>query len=137
MDITILDRSVYFKGLLLLIRKDHKITDSEIQLMKHIGKILGFEPSFCDNAIQNILENKYILDETPIFSSKEIATLFIKDGLYLASSDNEVHPLEEEWLKDIVMKNDLDLEWYHQQKLKIENYKSSGGKLEVEKLFVG
>ena len=84
MDITILDRSFYFKGLLLLIRKDHKITDSEIELMKYIGKILGFEPSFCDNAIQNILENKYILDETPIFSTKEIATLFIKDGLYLA-----------------------------------------------------
>ena len=96
MKITVLDGSNYFKGLLLLIRKDHKITESEIQLMKRIGKTLGFEPKFCDNAIHEILENKYIVDVTPEFSTKEIAIKFIKDGLTLAFSDNEAHPSEEE-----------------------------------------
>ena len=84
MKIPLIDRSNYFRGLLLLIRKDRKVENPEIQLMKQIGKTLGFEPAFCENAITSILENKYILDETPIFSTKEIATLFIKDGLYLA-----------------------------------------------------
>ena len=81
MNISIVDGSNYFKGLLLLIRKDRKVSESEIHLMQRIGKILGFEKEFCDTAITDILENTYIQDEIPLFSTKELAEKFIKDGL--------------------------------------------------------
>jgi uncharacterized tellurite resistance protein B-like protein len=115
MKISVIDSSNYFRGLLLLIRKDGKITESEIQLMKSIGKALGFERKFCDNAIHEILENKYIVDATPEFSMKELAIKFIKDGLALAFSDNEIHPSEAEWLRSTANKNGIDLTWFRQE----------------------
>jgi hypothetical protein len=53
MTITVKDGSEYFRGLLLLIAKDHRITEEETTLMKRIGKTLGFENDFCDNAFSS------------------------------------------------------------------------------------
>ena len=108
MKITVMDASNYFKGLLLLIRKDRKITDLEIDLMKRIGKTLGFEKEFCENAIHEILDNPHITDEPPEFSTTELAAKFIKDGLVLALTDGELHPHEEQWLKSTAEKNGID-----------------------------
>ena len=115
MMISVVDGSNYFKGLLLLIRKDRRVTDSERQLMEHIGKSLGFERGFYVKAIQEILVNHYIVDEPPVFSKKELATLFIKDGFAIANSDNEIHSFEKEWLKVTAKKNFLDLNWFQQE----------------------
>jgi uncharacterized tellurite resistance protein B-like protein len=136
MKITVIDGSNYFKGLLLLTRKDRKITESEVQLMKRIGKTLGFERKFCDNTIHEILENKYIVDVAPEFSTKELAIKFIKDGLALAFSDNEVHPSEEEWLRSTAEKNGLDLTWFRQESVKAANRKQLPSHLEVDDLTV-
>jgi hypothetical protein len=65
MNISVIDGSSYFKGLLLLIRKDRRITESEVRLVKRVGKALGFESRFCGNAIHEILENSYIADTPP------------------------------------------------------------------------
>ena len=115
MKISVIDRSNYFRGLLLLISIDHKISEPEIVLMKRIGKTLGFEKDFCNQAIHEILENKFILKEPPKFSNSELAKKFIKDGLFLASSDNENHPNEEIWLESIAVKNDIDMDWFLQE----------------------
>ncbi len=134
--ISILDGSNYFKGLLLLIRKDNEVKQPEIELMKRIGKTLGFEKEFCDNAIRDILENKYIVDAYPVFSSKELALKFIKDGLFLAFSDNELHPVEEQWLRFTAEKNGLDLNLFSQE---LENFiqgKKISDHLEIDHLSV-
>lgn len=68
MKIRLLDASEYFRGLLLLIRQDHTITESETRLIRRVGKTLGFEKEFCDNAIQDILENEYIREGCPCSS---------------------------------------------------------------------
>jgi hypothetical protein len=112
MNVSIVDGSNYFKGLLLLIRKDRKISDSEIILMQYIGKMLGFEKEFCDNAIRDILENEYIEDTPPRFTTKELAEKFVKDGLAVAFSDRECHPSEEAWLKNAAIHNGLDEAWF-------------------------
>ncbi len=112
MKIPIMDGVNYLKGLLLLIRKDRKVTDGEIRLMKRIGKALGFERTFCDNAIREILENNYIVDAPPAFSTKKLAVKFIIDGLALAFSDKEVHPAEEAWLRSTAEKNGLGGAWF-------------------------
>jgi len=112
MKITLMDGVNYLKGLLLLIRKDRTVTDAESRLVKRIGRALGFERTFCDNAIREILENRYIEDVPPEFSTKKVAVKFIKDGLALACSDKEVHPSEEAWLRSTAEKNGLGLTWF-------------------------
>ncbi len=136
MKISILDGSNYFKGLLLLIRSDRKITDSEIALMKRIGKSLGFEREFCDNTINQLMENKYIIDELPEFSSKELAVKFIKDGLFIAFSDNEAHPLEEKWLESVSDKNGLDFAWFHNEKTEASKRRAVPMMMEVDGLMI-
>ena len=112
MTIDVKDASEYFRGLLLLISKDRKIADAETVLMKRVGKALGFEKDFCDNAIREILENGFILDEPPRFSTRELATKFIKDGLTLAGADEETHNAEVVWLKAAAAKNGIEEEWF-------------------------
>lgn len=134
MKITVVDGSNYFRGLLLLIRKDRQITDSEIRLMKRIGKTLGFEREFCDNAIEEIMENTYIVDAPPEFSTKELARKFVKDGLAIAFADDEVHPSEEEWLWSAAEKNGLDLEWFRNEMLAARNRRPFPVHMEIDDL---
>jgi len=136
MRITVIDASNYLRGLLLLIRIDRKITQSEIDLMRRIGKALGFEKKFCENAISEILENTYIVDEPPLFSQKELAMKFVKDGLSLALSDNEVHPREEAWLRSTAEKNGLDIDFFSQERENARNRKEYPVHLEVDGLTV-
>lgn len=132
MNITILDASNYFKGLLLLIRKDGRVESAEAELMKHVGKVLGFEPRFCENAISEILENKHIVDEPPAFSSKQLAAMFIKDGLMVALSDGELHPGEKQWLAATATRNGMDAAVIEQE---VKN-PGTFGRLEIEDVHV-
>ena len=116
MKISVLDASSYLKGLLLLIRKDRKISEKEHELMTRVGENLGFEKSFIENAIHEILDNKYITVTPPEFSSPEIAEKFLKDGLLLAASDNEIHPAEEKWLLSVAAHNNINEAWLLEEK---------------------
>ena len=136
MRISVIDGSNYFRGLLLLIRKDKKVTQPEIDMMRRIGKTLGFEKEFCDNAIADILENRFIEDTPPVFSTKELAIKFVKDGIAVSFSDADPHPSEEEWLKSTAAKNGLEEKWIAQE---MENAQSKGShtsQLEVDDLTV-
>lgn len=136
MEISVIDASNYFKGLLLLIRKDHKVTESENALMSRIGKHLGFEKEFCDTAIQDILKNRYIEDSPPLFSSKELAMMFIKDGLSLALSDNAIDYKEEKWLRSVVEVNSLDRKWFAAELAAVSSSERDPEHLEVDNLKV-
>lgn len=136
MRISVLDASNYFRGLLLLIRKDRKTTELEIQLMKRIGSTLGFEREFCDNAIQEILENKFIVDAPPVFATMDLAMRFIKDGFTIAYADTEVHSAEEDWLRLTAEKNGLDETWFRQERTNAAVRKPFPAQLEVDGLTV-
>lgn len=115
MRIKVREGSDYLKGMLLIARRDRKIADSEIRLVEHVGAALGFDSRFCVDAIGEVLENKYLVDTPPEFSSAGLAEKFVRDGLVLAASDSEVHPSEEQWLKSAVAKNGLCLAWFRQE----------------------
>jgi hypothetical protein len=115
-NIDVLDGSNYFRGLLLLIRKDHSINEQEAALMKSIGRSLGLERRFCEEAIRDILENQYITDTPPKFSTVDLARKFLRDGLRLSVADNEIHRLEEQWLTDVASANDIGQEWLAAEK---------------------
>lgn len=112
MRMSLVDRSMYYKGLMLLIRKDREIHDEERRIMMVIGKALSFEAKFCENAIKEILTNKHVIDTPPCFSNPAIARCFIKDGLKIALVDNETHKTELAWLKAVADENGLDDSWY-------------------------
>lgn len=112
MRMSLMDRSMYYKGLMLLIRKDREINDEEKKIMMAIGKNLSFEEKFCENAIKEILTNRHVIDVPPCFSNAAIAKCFIKDGLRISFVDNETHEAELAWLKAVADENGLDDGWY-------------------------
>lgn len=105
------DKSNYFKGMLILIGKDKKISEIEKLNLQKLAKILDFNKEFCDNAISELLDNEYIIETPPLFSEQEIAKSFIIDGIKTAFADNELHIFELNWLKSVAEKNSLDQEW--------------------------
>lgn len=136
MNIPIVDASNYFKGLLVLIKQDRKVSDSEVALMKRIGKALGFEQEFSEQAIAGVLENVHIRDLPPKFSTKELAIKFVQDGLVLAFSDKELHPSEVEWLRLTAELNGLDMQWFMREQKKTTT-ETSPFHLQVEGFTVG
>ena len=56
--IEIHERSNYLKGLMLLLKRDRVIEEPEKELMKGVGKILGFEKEFVQSSIEDLLENE-------------------------------------------------------------------------------
>jgi hypothetical protein len=137
MEISVIDASNYFKGLLLLIRKDHKVTDAENAIMMRVGKQLGFDKEFCDTAIQEILKNRHIVDSPPEFSSQILATLFIKDGLTLGFCDHdEIDHKEWKWLKSVAERNSIELSWLSDEVEKARARKGVTDHLEVDGITV-
>lgn len=107
MKISLLDRSLYYKGLLLLIRQDRRIHDEEKKMMMGIGKLLGFDSKFCSKTIEHILSNNHISEAPPVFSNPDIALCFIRDGLSVSASDGKIHQAEIQWLKAVAQENGL------------------------------
>lgn len=136
MKISVQDGSEYFRGLLLLLRMDRRLSDSEIALMKRIGGSLGFEPGFCETAIRDILDNAYVPEATPRFSAPDLAAMFLRDGLSIALADGEVHPSEEAWLRAIAESNGLTAEWLGAERLRIATRTEPAPALEADGLTV-
>ncbi|MGE5313687.1 MAG: hypothetical protein ACM3Q4_03235 [Acidobacteriota bacterium] len=134
MKISMIDGSNYFKGLLVLIARDKTITGPEIELMRRIGKSLGFEKEFCQNAIQEILDNPYVDHTPPSFSNQDLAMKFIKDGLTISFSDHDIHPFEEEWLREAALKNGLDAGWFSEHEAAASDKRGADMPLEVDSL---
>lgn len=111
MRISLLDRSNYYKGLLILIGRDRIIDPRERELMLQFGKVLDFEKRFCEAAIDDLLDNAYLTDEPVVFSKLEIAECFFRDAVRLAFVDEEFHPKEQTWLRTVAQANGLTDEW--------------------------
>jgi hypothetical protein len=113
MKISLSDRSLYLKGLMLLIRKDREIRGEERDLVLGVGKMLGFDNGFCEKAIEDILHNKYVVDEPPHFSNADIARHFVLDALRIAIADGEVHEKEVQWVKAVALANGIEKDLFN------------------------
>lgn len=133
MTLNLLDRSNYFKGLLLLVGKDKKVTEKEKEMMKNLGKTLGFDKEFVDEAIGNLLINEYIKKDPPKFSHKEFAEAFLKDGIKFAIADDELNKDEVEWLHEVALTNSINNAWLRDKLLEsIENTNGNGHKVNLD-----
>lgn len=121
MNFTLLDKSNYLKGLLIIARKDNQLAESEKNILKSKAKKLGFASDFYEETIKNLLVNTHINDEPIKFSNEKIASSFILDGLRLAFSDKKINEAEMEWLKATTLKNSIDQNWFEKE---LENVKA-------------
>jgi len=111
MSMTLADRSDYFRGLLLLTRKDSVITNEEKAVLLRLGELLQFNREFCEHTIRNLLQNPYFDEKPPFFSNRECAEMFLLDGIKVAFADHNLHKKEYAWIQEIAVKNDISLEW--------------------------
>jgi hypothetical protein len=107
----VFEKSECFRAFLLLIGKDRVIAEEERMSMMAIGKKLDFEPRFCTNAINDLLENRHISIDPPRFRSRKLVESLLRDGLRIALADRTLHPEELEWLVRIAEMNGLDRKW--------------------------
>lgn len=115
MKFTLLDKSNYLKGLLIIARKDNQLAESEKDILRRIAEKLGFASDFYEETIKNLLVNEHINDEPIKFSNKKIASSFISDGIKLAFSDKIIYDAEISWLKATAVENSLDEEWFNKE----------------------
>ena len=115
MEITLLDKSNYLKGLLVIAKKDNKLTEPEKKIIRNIAVKLGFATDFYEETLKSLIANKYILDDSVIFSDKKIAESFVCDGLKLAFSDGIAQESEVNWLKKIAVSNNIDETWFKEK----------------------
>jgi len=111
-ELTLLDKSNYLRGLLIVIKKDNRVAPQEKEMINGFCKQLGFDVTFCRNAVESLLENEYISDDPPKFSDPEIARYFIEDGFRVAASDNDIDPREILFLQNVALNNSLEKDWF-------------------------
>lgn len=121
--LTVIDKSNYLRGLLILAKKDNRLIENEKNIIRDAAKRMGFSKDFYEETLRNLMNNDYILEKPIIFSNQEIAKLFISEGLELAFSDNELCKNELGWLKEIANANEIPDEWLDDILKKIEEVK--------------
>ncbi|GAB4286031.1 MAG: hypothetical protein Kow0098_00720 [Ignavibacteriaceae bacterium] len=122
MDIPIIDKSNYLRGLLITARKDKQLSESEKKILKVFAEKLGFAEDFYEETIRNLLANKYLPEDPVKFSDKQIAESFITDGLKLAYSDERITDNELDWLRETAKTNGLDNSWFEKTREAVQNY---------------
>jgi uncharacterized protein YfeS len=128
MQIPQIDRSNYLKGLLITARKDNRLNEEEISIIKKLSKSLGFSSDFFEETISHLLENKYITDEPIKFSDQKIAKSFLQDGLALALSDKVITKSEIGWLRQTAKINNIEDEWFNN---KLEELQSRNNRVSM------
>ena len=111
MNIPIVDRGNYLKGLFIIAKFDGKLNNQEKEILKTASERLGFSKDFFEETARNLLRNKYISEELIKFSSKELALKFIEDAIKLAHSSDLLNDKTINWLKKISELNEISIEF--------------------------
>jgi hypothetical protein len=130
-------KSLYYKGLLVLMRRDRIIDLREKNLMIRIGEILGFDKRFCKATIGELLSNPNITREPILFSDERIKKCFCRDAARLAMVDGSFHPTELRWLRKVARVNGLKDQWLDAVIQNAQENKTAQGSapLEIQKLL--
>lgn len=110
MTLTVIDRSNYLKGLLVLAKQDKVLEPTEKNYIRDIARRIGFGEDFYEESLRGLMVNKYITEEPIVFSTREIAEAFINDGLTLALIDSKMDIKEKLWLEKIAAANNIPSE---------------------------
>ncbi len=115
MNIPLVDKSSYLRGLLILARKDNHISSIQKTIILEAGKRLGFSSSFCEEILNTLLHNQCLCEEPIKFNSYSVAQSFIEDGLKLTSSGKSIIDAELDWLRSSAQYNSINMRWFEEQ----------------------
>jgi hypothetical protein len=104
-------KSDYFKGLLVLSRRDRVIDNRERDFLIRVGEVLDFDRRFCETTIDELLSNVNITRNPIVFADEDIKESFFRDALRIAFSDGYVHATEFRWLRTMAHANGKSDEW--------------------------
>jgi len=128
---SIVDKSNYLRGLLILIRKDKNVWDHEMKLFFEEGKSLGFDKSFCEESLNSLLLNININLQPPMFFSKNIAKKLLIKGIQVINDDLKIHPEKIAFLETVAKNNGLLQEWQTDLIKKIEKKRLTVGNCQI------
>jgi hypothetical protein len=111
MKLTLITKSNYYKGLLVVSKRDRVIDSREREFLIRIGEMLDFDRRFCEATIDELLSNPHISRSPIVFSNKAIIECFFRDALRLANVDGCIHPMELRWLQDTAHANGKSDQW--------------------------
>ena len=133
----LMDRSKYFRAMVVLIKKDLRISPKEKDFFLRMGQILQFSTEFCEEIINDLLKNPHIDEKPPVFSNTTIARIFLKDGIKMAFADKNLHQKEYNWLQKVSRANHIPDDWLLQQLFDFLNdpQKKKSKTLEIEKYY--
>ena len=106
------DRINYFKGILHLNfgKSDaHKLEEKDI---RNWVDILQFDPEFFEFAVKNFVNNEVVFEDPPVFTSKEIARIFLRDCIRIAFRRKNFDHEEFDWIYQVLKKNRLEEQWF-------------------------
>lgn len=115
MNITLIDKSSYLRGLMVLAKKDNHISKIQETIILKAGKRLGFSSEFCQEILNTLLYNECLCEEPIKFNSYAVAKSFIADGLKLTCSGKSIIDAELNWLRQAAEINSVDLKWFNEQ----------------------
>ena len=122
MNIPIIDRSNYLKGLFITAKLDKELTAKEKDILKKFSDKLGFASDFFDETVRSLLTNKYIFEEPIIFSDQKIANSFLRDAVKLACVNDLITEAEINFLNDTAAANNIKKEFVEKE---LKSYKDS------------
>lgn len=122
MNIPLLDRSHYLKGLLITAKLDKNLTDKGKEIIKGISDKLGFATDFYNEIIRGLLSNNFIKEDPIKFSDQKIASSFLSDAIKLAYSDGKITQKEKSWLEETAKINSINESFVES---KIKSFKES------------
>ena len=115
MNIPLIDKSSYLRGLLILAKKDNHLSEVEKEVILKAGKKLGFSTDFCEEILNTILDNECVCDEPIKFNNQTVARSFITDGIKLSLSGKQITDEELIWLKKSAEVNNISKKWFDKQ----------------------
>ena len=120
MNIPLMDKSSYLRGLLILAKKDNHISPLEKTIIYKAGIRLGFSSEFCTESLKTLFQNKCLCDDPIKFINYKVAKSFISDGLTLASAGKLISPSQLRWLIKSAEINGINVAWFKAELLKHE-----------------
>ena len=111
MNLSLIEKSKYFRGLLVLLRRDRIIDPRERELLLKLGSVLDFDRRFCEATIDELMSNPHISRDPIVFDEEQTKESFFRDAVQLAMADESIHPSELRWLRTVAHANHKSDEW--------------------------
>jgi len=115
MSITETDKSNYLIGFLILIRYEGAVTESNKNLIEDVANIFEYNHYFIEHSINEIRENKNLIQDPPKFSNHAFAEIFIRDSMRLTFNNDILNLNVIRWLLKVAQKNSISKQWFYME----------------------